>query len=178
MRQGDWIQTFTGRQFWPMDPRAEDIFAIDIAHALSNLCRYSGHCERFYSVAEHSIVVSNHVPAEHALWGLLHDASEAYLVDVPRPLKPFLSGYREAEARIMLAICERFGISADMPKEVSDIDYRILTDERMANMAPPPEKWKTDTDPIGAAFSFMSPPEAEAAFLQRLTELTAGVAVA
>lgn len=68
-RRGDWIQTFTGRRFWPLDPRPEDVCIEDIAHALSLKCRFGGHCTRFYSVAEHSVHVSNYVPAEFALWG-------------------------------------------------------------------------------------------------------------
>lgn len=115
-RQGDWCQTFTGRQFWPMDPRPEDVCLEDIAHALSLQCRFAGHCREFYSVAEHSVRVSRAVesvlPDEMApeprrlmlLAALLHDASEAYLVDVPRPVKPYLVGYREAESRVMVAV--------------------------------------------------------------------------
>ena len=82
-RRGGWIQTYTGRQFWPLDPRIEDIDIHDIAHALSHQCRYSGHCLRFYSVAEHSVLLSHHVAGEHMLWALLHDAWEAYLAAIP-----------------------------------------------------------------------------------------------
>ena len=66
-RKGDWMQTYTGRQFWPIDPRANEVHIEDIAHALSMMCRYNGHCRTFYSVAEHSVLVSQHVPPEHAL---------------------------------------------------------------------------------------------------------------
>ena len=83
-RKGDWMQTHSGIQFWPLDPRPEDILIEDIAHALSNQCRFAGHCCFHYSVAQHSVLVSENVPAQDAMWGLLHDAGEAYLVDLPR----------------------------------------------------------------------------------------------
>jgi hypothetical protein len=76
-RRGDWMQTFTGRRFWPLDPRGEDVLIEDIAHALSLLTRYGGHCTRFYSVAEHSVLLARAATPENALWLLLHDASEA-----------------------------------------------------------------------------------------------------
>lgn len=105
-RSGDWIQTATGGQFWPMDPQPDEIDINDIAHALAMLCRFGGHCLRFYSVAEHSVLLSHAVPPEHALWALLHDATEGYLVDMPRPIKAFLPGYKEAEAGIVRAVIE------------------------------------------------------------------------
>ncbi|MEM9149127.1 MAG: hypothetical protein AAGB19_01555 [Cyanobacteria bacterium P01_F01_bin.3] len=80
-----WIQTFTGKAFWPLEPDPELICIEDIAWALAHQSRYSGHCDRFYSVAEHSLWVSGQCSPEHKLWGLLHDASEAYLSDVVRP---------------------------------------------------------------------------------------------
>ena len=81
------IGTFSGLRFWPLAPNLEKILVEDIAHALAHQCRFGGHASRFYSVAEHSVHVSQLCLPEHALWGLLHDASEAYLVDLPRPLK-------------------------------------------------------------------------------------------
>ena len=78
-RRGDWIQTYLGIQFWPLDPRPEEVMLFDIAHSLSNMCRFTGHCREFYSVAQHSVIVSQNVPREDAAWGLLHDASEAYM---------------------------------------------------------------------------------------------------
>jgi hypothetical protein len=171
-RAGDWIQTWSGQAFWPVDPHAEDVLIEDIAHALSHLCRYSGHCLQFYSVAEHSVLLSRAVPPEDALWALLHDASEAYLVDVPRPIKPYLGGYLEAEARIMAAVCERFGLPPEMPASVKAADYAILTDERMQNMAAPPVRWSTDGEPLGVTLQLWSPVVARAEFRRRFAELT------
>src|SRR6266700_4788978 len=104
MNRGDWIQTAMGRKFWPMDPRSGEVFIDDIAHALSMLCRFGGHCIRFYSVAEHSVLLSRVAEPRFKLWALLHDASEAYLADVPRPVKPALVGYKDAEERVQRAI--------------------------------------------------------------------------
>lgn len=170
--RGDWIQTATGLQFWPIAPSPSDVCVEDIAHALSMLCRFGGHCLRFYSVAEHSVLLSRAASAENKLWALLHDASEAYLVDVPRPIKPFLAGYREAEDKIMRAVCAKFDLSIDMPAEVKDLDKRILTDEAQQNMAEPPVQWSTHSTPIGARLSYWSPPEAKAAFLREFSYLS------
>ncbi|AMV24559.1 hypothetical protein VT84_09200 [Gemmata sp. SH-PL17] len=97
-RRGDWVQTFTGRKFWPLDPRPEDVDVRDIAHALSLLCRFTGHSRTFYSVAQHSVLASQIVPPESALAALLHDAAEAYMGDIARPWKRFLSiTFRDAD---------------------------------------------------------------------------------
>lgn len=142
IRTGDWMQTASGREFWPLDPRPEEVYIGDIAHALSNLCRYAGHTRAFYSVAQHSVLVARNLPDELRLWGLLHDAPEAYVVDIPRPLKPFLTGYATIEARVMGCIQKRFGLSDPMPKEVKRVDAAILGDEAVALMMPPPRPWR------------------------------------
>lgn len=110
---GDWIQTFTGKKFYPLSPQIEDICIEDIAHALSNVCRYAGHCRDFYSVAQHCVMVSDWMPSMK-LEGLMHDASEAYLGDISRPLKhsDAMSGYREAEHRMEAVINAAFDLDA------------------------------------------------------------------
>src|SRR5258706_13895138 len=87
---GGWIETYSGKQFHILDPQLDEIELYDIAHALSMQCRYTGHCESFYSVAEHCVIVSMLVPKEMAIAGLFHDASEAYLTDEVSPVKPHL----------------------------------------------------------------------------------------
>lgn len=171
-RLGDWMQTASGRQFWPMQPDPDEVAIEDIAHSLSMQCRFAGHCLRFYSVAEHSVLLSRAVAPEHALWALMHDASEAYLVDVPRPIKPFLPGYRETEEAVMLAICVRFGLPFDMPAEVKIADGRILADEALQNMAPPPVPWSNTGAPLGVTLQFWSPEEAESQFLFAYRQLS------
>lgn len=110
-RKGNWSQTFTGL-IYPLDPREYEINIEDIAHHLSMQCRFAGACKFHYSVAQHAIYVSQQVPKEWALWGLLHDASEAYLGDLVRPLKltAFGAGYQVHERRLQIAICKKFGL--------------------------------------------------------------------
>lgn len=170
-----WMQTYTGRQFFPTSPRTEDIDILDIAHALSLTCRYGGHVDRFYSVAEHSVLVSQNVPAEHALWGLLHDAAEAYVGDMVRPLKLQMPTYRHVEDRILTAIALKFDLPGlTIPLAVKNADARILLDERAALMKAPPHPWDVDGfAPLGANVVGCKPPAAEAIFLDRFRALTA-----
>lgn len=177
-RQGDWIQTYTGRKFWPLDPRPEEVCIEDIAHALGNLCRFGGHCRRFYSVAEHCVYVSLFVAPAFAMAGLLHDASEAYLVDVPKPIKPFLSGYRQAEKRISEAVFDHVGIGgsagypeADMREHVKRVDNAILADEALQLMSRPPDKWVLPEKPLGVEIKCWPPDEATAGFMERYKRL-------
>lgn len=171
IRAGDWIQTFTGRCFWPLDPQPAEVDIRDIAHALSMRCRYAGHTTRFYSVAEHSVLVSLAVPPAAALWGLLHDAAEAYSADVPRPLKQFLPDWKPMEARIMAAVCRRFGLLLIEPAAVKRADLAILADERAALMAPCEREWGEMPDPLGVEIVGLPPAEAEAMFLDRFATL-------
>ena len=169
-RKGNWIQTYTGRQFWPLDPRADEIDVIDIAHALSMQCRYAGHCLEFYSVAEHSVLVSRSLPPELRLWGLLHDASEAYLIDVPRPIKPYLRGYVEMEDRVMEEVAERYNLDRPhrgyIPTLVKMADARILVDERLQNMSRTHHVWSSDRlEPLGVKLECWWPLRAKAEFL-------------
>lgn len=173
-RIGDWIQTYSGGCFWPLDPRPSEVQITDIAHALSMQCRYAGHVERFYSVAEHSVLVSHAVPAEHALWSLLHDAAEAYSADIPRPLKRYLRDWKSLEARIMRAVCERFGLNVNEPDCVSQADLAITSDERAALMAPCMRENSGELPPaLGLTVIGLSPIRAEMAFLERFQDLMA-----
>jgi uncharacterized protein len=139
-------------------------------------CRYGGHCSRFYSVAEHSVAVSYLVPSGMALEGLLHDAAEAYIGDVPRPLKSLLGPtYSYLEARIMTAINERWGI--DIVDKYWDAtlkwaDNTMLHTEMLAMMAPPPEPWVEMPPPIEHwTFYYWTPEEAENEFVSRFDQL-------
>lgn len=138
-RHGNFMQTYSGRKFWPLDPRAEDVCIQDIAHSLAMQCRYAGHCIRFYSVAEHSVLIARWLLDEGcgsdvALCGLLHDATEAYLVDLPRPVKSDMPRYKAAEARVWCAIADAFHIPEYVPAIVHEADNRILADEVAQNM--------------------------------------------
>ncbi len=171
--RGDWMQTFTGRKFFPMDPRSDDVDPADIAHALSLQCRYNGHVDRFYSVAEHCVLLSRVVSPENAAWALLHDATEAYVGDMIRPLKRSMPDYCEAEDRVMVAIADAFGLSGQViPDEVKEADTRILLDERAALMSLTQHRWAIeDLEPLAVTIYAWSPEEAERQYLDRLREL-------
>lgn len=174
-RHGAWMQTFTGRKFWPLDPRPDEVHIEDIAAALGRLCRYGGHCLRFYSVAEHCVHVAAAAPPEHRLVALMHDASEAYLADVIRPIKPFLSGYRDLEDKLMRVIAERFGFAWPEPAEVKYLDNAILSDERGQNIAhtdAPDSEWGNHFPPLGITLQFWAPEEATRRFLEAFAGIT------
>lgn len=177
--QGDnpWIQTATGGQFHPLQPRIEEIRIEDIAHALAHQCRFTGHTKRFYSVAEHSWLVSCVVEPAYALHGLLHDASEAYLVDLPSPLKraPQFRSYREAEARLQRLIYQRFGLGPEEPADVKHADNVVFATELRDLMEPLHADWKRHTlEPIQVEISGLSPDEARELFLHKFRELYKG----
>lgn len=121
-----WIETFTGKKFDPINPNADTIDIVDIAHALSHICRYSGHTPKFYSVAQHSVFVALLCPKKYRLWGLLHDAAETYISDIPRPAKQHLPTYKDLESRIIMTVAEKFKLPYPIPEAVKDIDNRIL----------------------------------------------------
>lgn len=176
-KRGDWMQTFTGRQFWPLDPDASSIEIEDIAHALSMQCRYAGHCLRFYSVAEHCVHLARHFERAgddlHVQrWALMHDAAEAYLIDVPRPVKPFLAGYATAEDELMRVIAARFGLLPfSAPEIVKRADNAILADEAAQNMSAPPADWRLPFPPLGITLQFWTPEEGKRQFLQEFDRL-------
>jgi len=170
-RKGNWMQTYTGRMFWPVDPRADEVHIHDIAHALANACRFGGHCKRFYSVAEHSVLCSYLVPQEMALTALMHDATEAYVCDIPRPLKPFLEGYAAIEQRVWEAIADRYSLPYQLPAEVKEADNAMLLAEQRDIMLPPPAPWSVPGYPAIFRVVGLSPDEAEGQFLQRFEQL-------
>lgn len=170
-----WIQTYTGRQVWPMKPDPAHLHILDIAHALSMKCRYSGHTSRFYSVAEHSVLVSHNVPEELALWGLLHDAAEAYLPDIARPIKAAMTGFKAIEDGVMRAVCAHYGLPEIEPAEVKEVDMRICLDEKAELMRPMTvvdTSLPDDLSPLGIQIFGWPPLVARTEFLVRFHQLT------
>ena len=154
--ENGWIQTFTGKKFWPVNPQPEDVDIIDIAHALSLTNRFSGHTAFPYSVAQHCVLMASYATnaghdKETCLQVLLHDAAEAYLPDVTRPVKPFLTGFRDIEYWVHHAICTKFGLpcpgSAATLNLIKELDIRILVDERKALMPGNVHHW-TSTENV------------------------------
>lgn len=124
------VTTFTGRCLDLIRPDPADIDIRDIAHSLAMQCRFNGHTKRFYSVAQHTVLVSNLLEGDDALWGLLHDAAETYVSDIPRPLKAQLPEFEIAEDRMLKAIIIRFGLTAwPMPPRVKWADDTLLVTE-------------------------------------------------
>jgi hypothetical protein len=169
------ISTFSGMRFWPLEPDPEKVCIEDIAHALSCQCRFGGHAGKFYSVAEHSVNVSKLCAPEDALWGLLHDASECYLTDVPRPLKelPEFAAYHEAECRLQRVIAERFELPPEQPASVTEADDTMLWIEAHSLLSSIEEEAIRDI-PILLEMEITSPllpADAERLFLDRFTEL-------
>ncbi len=178
--RGAWIQTYLGFAFHPLDPQPEDIYIKDIAHALSNQCRFTGHVKRHYSVAEHCWRVSNLCDPKDALWGLLHDASEAYCVDVPRPIKrmPGMEVYRKVEKNVMRVVAERFGLDPVEPASVQRADKIMLAVEARDLLGPLRPGWEAWDEFIAMAGDYevktvmvWTPPYAERMFLDRFHEL-------
>lgn len=170
--RGDWMQLYSGGRYHPLDPQSVDIDPLDIAHALSMLCRYGGHITQFYSVAEHCVLMSYAVAPENALSALLHDATEAYVVDVPRPVKRYIPDYKALEARVWGAIAARFNINEELPAEVHSADSRILIDESSVLM--PVSGWASSTGltKLGVRIQGWLPVEGEYEYTKRLKELT------
>jgi hypothetical protein len=195
-RKGDWQQTYTGRIVYPLDPRPEDIDIRDIAHALSHQCRFGGHSRFHYSVAQHSLAVhelihcyeGNEPPDDlpedtddiwvsYELTALLHDASEAYLIDVPRPLKPSLPEYKTAEEAWEKAIAERYKLIYPMPKTVKWADNAVLAAERDALFGVQAQPWAPLPEPPTSirVIRRMTPEDAEAEFLTQFYSLIAKI---
>jgi hypothetical protein len=123
---GSWIETFSGARIDPYHPHPEEIFLIDIAHALSNICRFTGHSKVFYSVAQHSLLVSWLVEEKFKKEALFHDAGEAYMNDLARPIKTELNYYVQSEHMLREMIFQKFGIPifdhAKISPEVKEAD--------------------------------------------------------
>ena len=140
-RKGDWMQTFSGRRFYPADPRTEDVSIDGIAHALSHMNRFNGHTRWPYSVAAHSVFAWEFAPTGFKLEALLHDASEAYICDLARPIKRMLVDYQHMEKQVDAIIRSKFGLPAKMSVVVKYIDWRLLVTEADQLMGDGAEKW-------------------------------------
>lgn len=174
-----WIQTYTGRAFYPLAPVAADVCIHDIGHALAMKCRWNGHCRKFYSVAEHSVRLSRLVSPRWAFEALMHDAAEAYLPDVPRPIKAHIGTYgvtparsfRDLEHEIMCLIAGCFELTYPSPDEIHAADLRLLVTEGRDLMAPPPEPWGIGAEPFAEIITPWTPEGSEACFRHRFIEL-------
>lgn len=161
------IQTHTGKRFFLENPSPDSIDILDIATALSNLCRFTGHTRVFYSVAEHSIRVAQELPDELKFLGLMHDATEAYLGDVSSPLKHLLPDYRRIEEIVWGVMAEKWGLphSKDFPEELKRADLVLLATERRDIMTPTSDVWYNLPDPLPGEIYPLPPETARNEFL-------------
>jgi hypothetical protein len=180
-----WIQTFTGRKFAPLNPRPEDVDIRDIAHALAMKCRFNGHSSAFYSIAEHSVRVSwllEQQGKREALWGLMHDAAEAYLADLGGPIKnhfhlhdgPHTESFDHAEDRLLTTIATALKFDPIHYESVREADLTLLITEARDLLGPPPEPWNMPQTPLEERIDPWPPAAAEKAFLERWDELKGG----
>lgn len=167
------ILTASGHYFNFLTPEENVIDIADIAHGLSHVCRFAGQCKVFYSVAQHSVLVSGLVPPSMALHALLHDAAEAYIGDVTRPLKALLPEYKAIERRIEQAIFAAFDLPISMPPEIKRADMILLNSEQQDLMPHHDDQWPC-VDGVGRLpFRIvpLAPKEARALFLKRYEQL-------
>jgi uncharacterized protein len=157
------------------NPRDHEFDIKSIAHALSNLCRYTGHTKRFYSVAEHCVLVSRLVKPEFAFEGLMHDASEAYCGDVASPLKKLLPGYEKIEEGVQDALATYYGLRYPFPPEVKEADVLAYVTERQSISKTGKDAiWFTDVQPAEIEIKGLAPRSAYELFMNRYEELTSG----
>ena len=168
-----WIQTYSGRRFNPLNPNYKAIVIQDIAHALSNICRFTGHCLNFYSVAQHCVLVSYICNKENSLMGLLHDATEAYCQDLSSPIKrtPELKSYRDLEAKIQLAVCKKFSLNEVESPDVKNADLVLLATEARDLLLNPRKDFDLKVKPLPFTIVPLPPAEAKKLFLERFAEL-------
>lgn len=171
----NYISTVSGRQFHFGDHQrmVEAIDIVDIAHALGNLCRFTGQCKQFYSVAEHSVHVSRIVPDDLALVGLLHDATEAYCADLAKPLKRLVPDYCAVEEAIWQAVAERFDLPTTMPEFIKRADMAMLKLE-VDHLLPHhcATELNLPGEPADVGLHYWNPMYAKFMFLERYQELT------
>lgn len=173
-----WMETYSGKQFFFMDPHPSTIDEVDIAHAIGKLCRYGGHTRKFYSVAEHCCRLAQYVAKLHpndtqlAFEALMHDSTEGYLVDMPRPIKQQLPDYKVIEEKLARAIALRFGLRHPFPRLIHELDSRILVDERKQAMSKSKNNWGIDgLEGLGIHLQFWDPVEAPYKFLTYFKDL-------
>lgn len=169
-----WIQTFSGVKFDLARPRPDMVNIQDIAHSLANMCRWAGHTSFFYSVAQHSIIVSDLLPDEDKLWGLLHDAPEAYMGDWASPLKRLIPELYSLEQKLENAIWIALRLQTPKPRSVKAMDLMVLVTEADQLLGPPPEPWfPPNVNPLSIKIEPWAPHVAEREFLSRYTRLEA-----
>lgn len=165
------IQLKSGHFFDYTDPENSAYYISDIAWGLAHICRFSGQCNRFYSVAEHCCHIHDHIPVSHRDAGLMHDASEAFCMDVPRPLKMLLPEYKAIETRVEAAIMAKYGIPFPYEPIIKDYDNAMLLKEQTV-LFDDHYVWDVESPlDFQVDFKYWSPNEAFEEFMSRAESL-------
>lgn len=162
-----YVSTFSGNRFYPLEPRIDRVAIEDIAHGLAYQCRFNGQTRAFYSVAQHSLIVASLVPPDLRLAALLHDAAEAYLGDMVKPLKVLLPEFAVIEDKVSAIIAATFGISFTDYAPIKRADLIALATEKRDLMPHSVERWAylDDIRALPEPIVAMGPGEAKQAFL-------------
>jgi 5'-deoxynucleotidase YfbR-like HD superfamily hydrolase len=169
-----YVSTFLGNRFYPTSPRIDDVAIEDIAHGLAYQCRFNGQTRAFYSVAQHSLMVMRLVPEHLRRAALLHDAAEAYLGDMVKPLKNLFPEFSRIETQVMRIIGHRFDVDlGQMDASIKQADLIALATEKRDLMPHSTEAWANlqDVAPLPESLRPMAPMPAKAAFLESFHEL-------
>ena len=170
-----YVSTFLGNRFYFCDPRIDDVHIEDIAHGLAFQCRFNGQTRAFYSVAQHSLLVARLVPSRLRLAALLHDAAEAYLGDMVKPLKQCFPAFSAMEAKVMAIIGKRFGVDTFTDPAIKRADLIALATEKRDLMPNSTEPWPSlrGLQPTPTRIVPMAPVEAKEAYLETYRQLAA-----
>lgn len=174
-----YISTYLGNRFYPLERRVDRIELEDIAHGLAFQCRFNGQTRDFYSVAQHSLIVASLVPLHQRRAALLHDACEAYLGDVVKPLKPLLGDYVALEEAVTRQIAETFGVGFGDYRAIKRADMIALATEKRDLMPHSTETWSylVGIKPLPEAIEPMPPAQAKRAFLQAWSDYESQMAL-
>lgn len=175
MTASPYISTYLGKRFHPLQPRTADVEIEDIAHGLAYQCRFNGQTRVFYSVAQHSLMVASLVSPELRLAALLHDAAEAYLGDMVKPLKALLPEFAAIEDEVSRVIGERFGVDLAHHPLLKRADLIALATEKRDLLPLATESWPTlaGVEPLSGRISALPPEPAKRAFLEEFDRLVA-----
>ncbi|MDN7652410.1 hypothetical protein QZM62_03100 [Burkholderia multivorans] len=167
------VLTFSGGLYNLLDPELSQISILDIAHSLSNICRFGGHSRVFYSVAQHSVLVSMSVRMDLQFDALMHDAAEALVGDVPKPLKLLLPDYQAIEKKVESALFSHFGITYPLASEIKIADKRVLHTELRDLTFNEPSNWDElrDFAPLPERIVPLNPAQARNLFMERFSSL-------
>lgn len=168
-----YVSTYLGNRFYPLEPRIDDVDIEDIAHGLAYQCRFNGQTSAFYSVAQHSLMVSALVPEELKFAALLHDAAEAYLGDMVKPLKVLLPEFAAIEDNVARIIGERFRVDLAHHPVIKRADLVALATEKRDLMPYSVEEWSylDGVTSLARAIEPLVPEQAKMAFLREFERL-------